>query len=196
MHRSGTSYLTRALNLCGLNLGPISDYYDDEIQPIQGNPKGHWENVETIKINEWILAANGGRWDSIPDSLNKIPPNTEENISNILSKFHSSKALAYGFKDPRFSITLEKWIPKLKNVALVGIFRDPLKVAESLKTRNNFDYEKSISIEYLSRLNERYEAWISKYDKGTLLIIDVDPLDFVDNPEDWIWSSAIYRKKR
>ena len=129
MHRSGTSYLTRALNLCGLNLGPISDYYDDEIQPIQGNPKGHWENVETIKINEWILAANGGRWDSVPDSLNKIPPNTEENISNILSKFHSSKALAYGFKDPRFSITLEKWIPKLKNVALVGIFRDPLKVA-------------------------------------------------------------------
>jgi deoxyadenosine/deoxycytidine kinase len=33
-------------------------------------------------------------------------------------------------------------------------------------------------------LNERYEACISKYDKGNLLIIDVDPLDFVDNPED------------
>ncbi len=46
------------------------------------------------------------------------------------------------------------------------------------------DYENSISIDYLSRLNERYEAWISKYDKGSLLIIDVDPLDFVDNPED------------
>jgi len=46
------------------------------------------------------------------------------------------------------------------------------------------DYENSISIDYLSRLNERYEAWISKYDKGKLLIIDVDNLDFVDNPED------------
>lgn len=46
------------------------------------------------------------------------------------------------------------------------------------------DYENSISIEYLSRLNERYEAWISKYDKGNLLVIDVDPLDFVKNPED------------
>ncbi|MBN4070141.1 deoxynucleoside kinase [Olleya sp. AH-315-F22] len=46
------------------------------------------------------------------------------------------------------------------------------------------DYENSISIDYLSRLNERYEAWISKYDKGNLLIIDVDPLDFVANPED------------
>ena len=46
------------------------------------------------------------------------------------------------------------------------------------------DYENSISIDYLSRLNERYEAWISKYDKGNLLIIDVDNLDFVASPED------------
>jgi deoxyadenosine/deoxycytidine kinase len=46
------------------------------------------------------------------------------------------------------------------------------------------DYENTISIDYLSRLNERYEAWITKYDKGNLLIIDVDDLDFVDNPED------------
>ena len=46
------------------------------------------------------------------------------------------------------------------------------------------DYENSISIDYLSRLNERYEAWISKYAKGKLLIIDVDNLDFVDKPED------------
>ncbi len=46
------------------------------------------------------------------------------------------------------------------------------------------DYENTISIDYLSRLNERYEAWVSKYDKGNLLIIDVDNLDFVANPED------------
>tara|TARA_X000000950_G_scaffold46708_5_gene53743 strand:+ start:2723 stop:3337 length:615 start_codon:yes stop_codon:yes gene_type:complete len=45
-------------------------------------------------------------------------------------------------------------------------------------------YENSISIEYLNRLNERYEAWISTYDKGKLLIVDVDNLDFVDNKED------------
>lgn len=45
------------------------------------------------------------------------------------------------------------------------------------------DYENSISIEYLSRLNERYEAWIHGYDKGNLIILDVDNLDFVDNQE-------------
>ncbi|HXJ98375.1 MAG TPA: deoxynucleoside kinase [Gelidibacter sp.] len=46
------------------------------------------------------------------------------------------------------------------------------------------EYENSISIDYLSRLNERYEAWIHGYNKGKLLIIDVDNLDFVANPED------------
>ena len=46
------------------------------------------------------------------------------------------------------------------------------------------EYENSISIEYLSRLNERYEAWISTYDKGNLLVIDGDHLDFVSKKED------------
>ncbi|HAO15015.1 MAG TPA: deoxynucleoside kinase [Tenacibaculum sp.] len=46
------------------------------------------------------------------------------------------------------------------------------------------EYENFISIDYLSRLNERYEAWISTYNKGKLLIVDVDDLDFVENQED------------
>ena len=46
------------------------------------------------------------------------------------------------------------------------------------------EYENTISIDYLSRLNERYEAWISTYTKGKLLIIDVDNLNFVDKEED------------
>ncbi|PKV49605.1 hypothetical protein ATE84_1637 [Aquimarina sp. MAR_2010_214] len=46
------------------------------------------------------------------------------------------------------------------------------------------EYENTISIDYLSRLNERYEAWAHNYDKGNLLIVDVDNVNFVDNPED------------
>lgn len=46
------------------------------------------------------------------------------------------------------------------------------------------EYENSISIDYLSRLNERYEAWIHDYDKGNLLVIDVDNNNFVDKQED------------
>jgi deoxyadenosine/deoxycytidine kinase len=46
------------------------------------------------------------------------------------------------------------------------------------------DYEESIRLDYLKRLNERYEAWISTYDKGQLLIIDVDHNRFPENQED------------
>ena len=46
------------------------------------------------------------------------------------------------------------------------------------------NFENSISIDYLSRLNERYEAWISNYTKGKLLIVDVNNMDFVNKPED------------
>lgn len=46
------------------------------------------------------------------------------------------------------------------------------------------NYEESIRLDYLKRLNERYEAWISTYDKGKLLIIDVDDNNYHENPED------------
>jgi deoxyadenosine/deoxycytidine kinase len=46
------------------------------------------------------------------------------------------------------------------------------------------DYEESIRLDYLKRLNERYEAWISSYDKGKLLIIDIDHNRFPENQED------------
>lgn len=45
------------------------------------------------------------------------------------------------------------------------------------------DYENAIRLDYLNRLNERYEAWISGYDKGKLLIINVDENKFANNPE-------------
>ena len=49
--------------------------------------------------------------------------------------------------------------------------------------RRGRDYESTIRIDYLNRLNERYEAWISNYDRGKLLIIDTDHINFIDNQE-------------
>ncbi len=46
------------------------------------------------------------------------------------------------------------------------------------------EYENSIRLDYLKRLNERYEAWISGYEIGKLLIVNVDDIDFTNNPED------------
>ena len=46
------------------------------------------------------------------------------------------------------------------------------------------DYEETIRLDYLKRLNERYEAWINGYSNGKLLIIDVDNIDFLGKPKD------------
>ena len=46
------------------------------------------------------------------------------------------------------------------------------------------EYESSIRLDYLTRLNERYEAWISEYAKSKLLIIDVNDINFSENEED------------
>ncbi|MFT4645564.1 MAG: deoxyadenosine/deoxycytidine kinase [Planctomycetota bacterium] len=53
------------------------------------------------------------------------------------------------------------------------------------------DYEDSIRLDYLKKLNEFYNSWISKYDQGRLLVIDCDKLNFVDNEEDL---AEIYNK--
>jgi deoxyadenosine/deoxycytidine kinase len=46
------------------------------------------------------------------------------------------------------------------------------------------DYEEAIRLDYLTRLNERYEAWVTTYTKGKILIIDIDNNRFHENPED------------
>lgn len=46
------------------------------------------------------------------------------------------------------------------------------------------DYEGNMSLDYLKKLNERYDNWISNYSEGKLLIIDSDSLDFKNKDED------------
>lgn len=46
------------------------------------------------------------------------------------------------------------------------------------------DYENSIRLDYLNQLNERYEKWASTYNRGKLLVINVDNHDFTQSPED------------
>jgi len=57
-------------------------------------------------------------------------------------------------------------------------------LVKHIQTRGR-DYEGSMSLDYLKKLNERYESWISNYTEGKLLIIDVDNLDFKNKKEDF-----------
>ena len=117
------------------------------------------ENViqdRTIYEDAFIFAPN----------LNAMGLMTQRDYDNYLALFDTMLNLV---KPPDLLVYLQSSIPSLVN---------------KIHKRGR-DYEKTISIEYLSRLNERYEAWISNYTSGKLLKINVDDLDFVENKTDY-----------
>ena len=117
------------------------------------------ENViqdRTIYEDAFIFAPN----------LNSMGLMPKRDYENYLSLFDTMLNLV---KPPDLLVYLQSSIPNLVN---------------KIHKRGR-DYEKTISIEYLSRLNERYEAWITNYDSGKLLKINVDDIDFVENKSDY-----------
>jgi deoxyadenosine/deoxycytidine kinase len=66
---------------------------------------------------------------------------------------------------------------------LIYLRADIPKLVKQIQNRGR-DYENSIRLDYLKRLNERYEAWITNYDLGNLMILDVNDKDFANNPKD------------
>ncbi len=90
---------------------------------------------------------------------------TTRDFENYFSLFKLMESLV---KPPDLLIYLRATVPTLvKNIQKRGR-----------------DYEASIRLDYLKRLNERYEAWISTYDSGNFVVVDVDDLNITDNPED------------
>ena len=54
-------------------------------------------------------------------------------------------------------------------------------LVENIQKRGR-EYEKSIQIEYLTNLNQRYEEFIFQKYKGEVMVVDVDEIDFLNNP--------------
>jgi len=67
---------------------------------------------------------------------------------------------------------------------LIFLKADIPKLVDQIEKRGR-EYERSIQIAYLKNLNDLYEDWISGYRLGKLLVIDVNNMDFVHNPEDF-----------
>ena len=146
MHRSGTSFLARALNLAGVYLGGLESLTSHEWNPLEDNLKGHWENKKILALSEKTLSSNKRNWANIPKKIS-ISEQLGTEIKNTLYELETHSSLAWGFKDSRICLCLDSWAHYIpKNFIIVGIFRNPLKVAESLKKRNNFDYEKSLNL--------------------------------------------------
>jgi hypothetical protein len=136
MHRSGTSMVSRLLNLCGLYLGPESEFNP----PGPDNPEGHWENIHFVEINDRILEHLDAGWDLAPavckgwELRPQLAPLRKES-GVLIERFNAHEP--WGWKDPRNSLTLPFWKHLIPNLKTLVILRNPLEAAQSLHARNH-----------------------------------------------------------
>jgi hypothetical protein len=140
MHRSGTSAITRAINLLGANLGDPANLY-----VAHDNPTGHWESTTLIACNDRILSAFGGSWAAPPF----LPAGWEhsraadELIPAMRQAFcadFDGVATPWLWKDPRTCLTLPLWRRAIGDTPVILVLRNPEGVARSLNRRDGFRY--------------------------------------------------------
>jgi len=146
MHRSGTSFLARALNLHGVNLGELDSLLSHEWKAFEDNPRGHWENKKIYELAEKTLKHSKGSWHKVPKKI-VVTKKIGRELKKCINEIQKGSILSAGFKDPRLLICFKQWKKYLpKNFVVIGIIRNPLKVAESIKKRDGFSYEKSLKL--------------------------------------------------
>ena len=150
----------------------LNDFYDD-MQRWSFNLQIYYLNsrftqIQEIKKSEKTVIQDRTIYEDayiFAPNLHSMGLMTTRDFENYFSLFNLMDSF---ISSPDLLIYLRASVPTLVN---------------QIQKRGR-EYEESIRIDYLKRLNERYEAWISTYDKGKLLIVDVDNNNFNENDED------------
>lgn len=150
----------------------LQDFYDDmqrwsfnlqiyflnsRYQQIQNIRKGDHTVIQdrTIYEDAYIFAPN----------LHEMGLMNRRDFENYVTLFRS---LNINVTPPDLLIFIQASIPTL---------------VKHIHTRGR-PYEGSMSLDYLKRLNQKYDEWIDQYKEGPLLIINADEMDFEKNSED------------
>lgn len=150
----------------------LNDFYDD-MQRWSFNLQVYFLNS---RFNQVLAIRKSGKTviqdRTIYEDAHIFAPNlhamslmTSRDFDNYFSLFKLMSSLV---EPPNLLIYLRASVPTLVN---------------QIQKRGR-DYENTIRLDYLTRLNERYEAWVTSYNLGKLLIIDVNNLNFQENPKD------------
>lgn len=162
------------LSVCGLYLGAARDL----MPPSPDNPRGYFENLRFVELNERILEATGGDWDLPP----RIEPQRWDELPAIGKLKREAERLVAGFaarelwgwKDPRNSFTLPFWQSLIPDLKIVVCLRHPLEVHASLRNRRHAPHPLGIMLWRLhnqfildntqpaARLVTRYERYFDQ----------------------------------
>lgn len=176
MHRSGTSVLSRLLSMLGVNMGLRVD--------------DNWESNHTRRINQFIFRQINATWDHVTPFNNLYKSNdhvrqlellmrSSINRRFILDHFGLSDSIAikpksgktwfWGWKDPRNTFTLPFWKAIFPAAKIIHIYRNPVDVGLSLKTR-----EELTGVDYENNYKTRFKK-IIRY--GRIGMSNVNMLD-------------------
>ncbi len=137
MHRSGTSGVTRLLNMAGAWFGPEGISIDANPE----NPKGFWERRDVRRICDALLHGSGADWWKLADfSIEAIPDEVREQhveeLRDLVLQLDAHRP--WVVKEPRLCLLLPVVRPLLEVPVCVHVSREPLEIAESLRVRNDF----------------------------------------------------------
>ena len=169
MHRSGTSAVTRVINILGAAIA--SDLWPASIGD---NDRGFWESTKVIQIHEELLQGIQSSYDdplSLPDGWikTKAAQRAEVQIAEFIKQEFGDSSI-FVVKDPRISRLLPLWLKvldklKIKSVVVLPL-RNPLEIAGSLRKRNGFAQAKSL----LMYTHCNLEAELASRDRPRLFV--------------------------
>lgn len=155
MHRSGTALLARLANLLGVELG--NHMIGVHTPPISTNPKGHWEDINTIATHRRLLrhmTAVNSPWEwalSTSADATMISDEFRQELKELVNEKRGWGR--WGIKDPRLSLLLPLWQELSPNACVMASVRDPLATAHSLWTN------------YCIPLSDGVRIWAAHYQR-------------------------------
>ncbi|MDE3059587.1 MAG: sulfotransferase [Pseudomonadota bacterium] len=147
MHRSGTSVVTRMVNMMGAYVGPEGSL----LGFTRDNPKGYWERKDVIQCNIGLFRLYNATWPNImnwplPHRPRELPPQLENDLRTLVMNLDSHRP--WVIKDPRLCLTLPYWKKFLEVPVAVIVYRDPLEIAQSLfmREKDSMAIERGIAL--------------------------------------------------
>lgn len=137
MHRSGTSSVTRLLNLAGAYFGPEGIATEANAE----NPKGFWERRDVREVCDGLLRGGGFDWWKVAGfEVDEIPEEVrQERLEQFTRIVHELDAhRPWVLKEPRLCLLSPVLRPALESPVFIHVEREPLEIAASLAARNNF----------------------------------------------------------
>ncbi len=145
MHRSGTSTVTRILNLMGAYFGPegVATAANQE------NPKGFWERRDLRELTDKALRMLDSDWNRVSGfdlaTLgDEQRSELEQEFRRLVERLDAHRP--WVLKDPRLCLLTPIWRSALEAPLFVHVHRCPIEVARSLETRNSLPLVHGVSL--------------------------------------------------